>query len=72
MSNTKDHRRFCINDGWELYKSTDHDFFRKIMLDGTIKYTKVSRGNKQYNKGICRRILKEQLGVTMEEFNEKI
>ncbi len=24
-------RRFCENDGWELFKQTDHYYYRKIM-----------------------------------------
>lgn len=70
MSNTKDHKRFCERDGWELYKQTDHYFYRKLTEDGTYKYTKVSMGTTNYSKGMWRRILKQQLGCDQEHFNK--
>ena len=30
MPRWKDLKRFCERDGWELYKNTDHYFYRKI------------------------------------------
>ncbi|HNR05102.1 MAG TPA: type II toxin-antitoxin system HicA family toxin, partial [Bacillota bacterium] len=30
MPSWKELKRFCENDGWELYKTTDHYFYRKI------------------------------------------
>lgn len=72
MSNTRDHRRFCENDGWELFKSTDHDFYRKRLEDGSYKITKISRGYQDYSKGLFARILKDQLQVSRDEFNRKI
>lgn len=38
-------KKFCDRDGWELYKDTDHYFYRKIDDDGNIKLTKVSKGS---------------------------
>ena len=72
MSNTSDHRRFCENDGWELYKKTDQYYYRKKRKDGTYKHTKVSMGNKQYSKGLWRKILKKQLECDQEYFNSKL
>lgn len=65
-------KRFCDKDGWELYKNTDHYFYRKVMPDGTIKRTKVSRGSHQINGNLWKEILKKQLQVTEEYFNDKI
>ena len=30
MPRWKELKRFCERDGWELYKDTDHYFYRKI------------------------------------------
>ena len=62
-------KRFCDRDGWELYKSTDHFYYRKREPDGTIKYTKVSRGSGEIRGHLWREILKKQLQVTEEYFN---
>lgn len=70
MSNSKNHKRFCEKDGWELYKQTDHYFYRKLKEDGTYKFTKVSMGTIHYSKGMWRRILKQQLECDQEYFNK--
>jgi predicted RNA binding protein YcfA (HicA-like mRNA interferase family) len=71
MSNTVDHRRFCDNDDWELWKEKgDHWFYRKLQSNGTYKYTKVSRGKKEYGKKMWNQILKSQLEVSIDYFNE--
>ena len=69
MPSWKELKRFCERDGWECYKSTDHDFYRKIMPDGTIKRTKVSRGSGEIHLNMWKEILKNQLQVTEEYFN---
>ena len=70
MPNWKDVKRFCEHDGWELYKDTDHYYFRKWMNDGELKLTKVSKGTGEIGKALFRRILKDQLQVTLEFFNK--
>lgn len=65
-------KRFYEKDGWEPYKNADHYFYRKFMLDGQIKMTKVSRGSGEIKKHLWQEILKKQLQVTQEEFNSKI
>ncbi|NLB19006.1 MAG: type II toxin-antitoxin system HicA family toxin [Syntrophomonadaceae bacterium] len=72
MPSWRDLRRFCEADGWELYKRTDHDSFRKTMPDGTLKRTKVSRGSGEIGAKLWRLILKKQLQVTQEYFNRRI
>jgi hypothetical protein len=71
MPKWTDLKRFCENDGWELYKSTDHDFYRKTLPDGTIKRTKISRSSKEIPYHLWREILNRQLKVTLEYFNKK-
>ena len=72
MPKWKELKRFCEKDGWELYKSTDHDYYRKIDDDGTIRRTKVSRGSKEIPSGLWQEILKRQLMVTKEYFDDTI
>lgn len=72
MPKWKELKRFCEKDGWELYKSTDHDYYRKIDDDGTIRRTKVSRGSKEIPSGLWQEILKRQLMVTKEYFDGTI
>lgn len=72
MPKWKDLRRYCENTGWEKYKSTDHDFYRKVLEDGTVLRTKVSRSSKEIPKALWQRILKDQLQATIEEFNKNI
>lgn len=72
MPRWKELKRFCENDGWELYKSTDHDYYRKRMPDGSTRYTKVSRGSGEIHPKMWANIRSRQLGVTQEYFNEHI
>lgn len=72
MPKWKELRLFCERDGWQLYKSTDHDYYRKILPDGTVKRTKVSRSSKEISYFLWREILKTQLKVTEEYFNKII
>ncbi len=72
MPSWKDLKRFCEHDGWELYKSTDHYYYRKFDKDGNIRFTKVSRGSGEIKGFLWKEILKKQLSVTEEYFNSKI
>lgn len=72
MPRFKELKRFCENDGWELYKTTDHYFYRKIDENGNIKRTKVSMGSGEIPEKLFKEILKNQLQVTKEYFNSKI
>ena len=70
MPRWKDLKRFCERDGWELYKNTDHYFYRKVADDGEIKRTKVSRGSHEIPKRLWKEILRKQLQVSEEYFNK--
>lgn len=72
MPRWKELKRFCDRDGWELYKDTDHYYYRKQDSNGNIKYTKVSRGSGEIHARMWKLILKRQLQVTQEYFNGKI
>ena len=72
MPTWKELKRFCERDGWELYKNTDHYFYRKIESNGNIKRTKVSRGSSEIHHNLWREILRKQLQVSEDYFNKTI
>jgi hypothetical protein len=72
MPSWRELKRFCERDGWELYKDTDHYFYRKIMADGSLKRTKVSKGTGEIPKRLWKKILKRQLQVDEAYFNKMI
>jgi hypothetical protein len=45
MPSWRDLKKFCERDGWELYKDTDHYFYRKDDAEGNPRFTKVSKGS---------------------------
>lgn len=72
MPSWRELKRFCERDGWELFKDTDHYFYRKIMADGSLKRTKVSKGTGEIPKRLWKDILKKQLQVNEAYFNKMI
>ena len=72
MPRWKELKRFCDRDGWELYKETDHYFYRKETSEGEILYTKVSKGSGEIHHNLWLKIRNQQLKVTQEYFNSKI
>ena len=37
MPKWKELKRFCERDGWELYKNTDHYFYRKETIESNLR-----------------------------------
>lgn len=72
MPSWKELKRFCEHDGWELYKQTDHYFYRKRDRDGNVRMTKISMNPGQINGHLWKTILNRQLQVTIEYFNSKL
>jgi hypothetical protein len=72
MPKWKELKRFCENDGWELYKDTDHYYYRKRDESAVVRKTKVSKGSGEIQSKLWQEILKKQLMVTKEYFNSKI
>ena len=72
MPSWRELKRFCERDGWELYKDTDHYYFRKMDDDGNLRITKVSKGTGEIYGNLWNIILKKQLQVSKEYFNSKI
>ena len=72
MPRWKELKRFCERYGWDLYKNTDHYFYRKVDEDGSIRRTKVSKGSGEIHTRMWKEILNKQLKVSQEYFNEHI
>ena len=72
MPRWRELKRFCERDGWELYKDTDHYFYRKKDAQGNVKFTKVSKGSGEIHTSMWKENLKKQLQVTEEYFNSMI
>ena len=66
-------KRFCEGDRWVLIRSTDHWYYEKVLPDGRVLRTKVSRAlQREIPRHLWERILKHQLHITEEEFWKKI
>lgn len=72
MPSWRELKRFCDDDGWELFKDNDHYYYRKFDNDGNMLRTKVSKGSGEIHGHLWKDILKKQLKVTLEYFNSKI
>ena len=72
MPSWKELKRFCERDDWELYRATDHWYFRKRDTNGNIRSTKVSMSSSQIGSRLWARILKQQLQISQTYFNGKI
>lgn len=72
MPSWRDLRRFCEADGWTLYRETDHFYYRKVLYDGTVLRTKVSKGTGEIRGHLWEEIRKRQLQTTQAYFNSKI
>jgi len=67
MPTWKELKRFCDNDGWELYKDTNHYYYRKFDEYGNLKTTKVSKGSGEIHGHMYKEILRKQLQVSKVE-----
>ncbi len=72
MPKWRELKRFCENDGWRLYKDTDHYYYIKTDSNGNIFKTKVSKGSGEIPKTLWKSILRKQLQTTIEHFNDTI
>ena len=70
MPKWRDFKRFLDRNGWIMYRSSDHFYYKKDLGDGVILYTKVSRGSGEIPAKIWKKILTKDLGITQEEFNK--
>lgn len=73
----KDHLKFCLTEGWTEVRNASgqtvrhHQTFELSLPDGRILRTHISRppdSKDTYGPGLWSRILRDQLGVTPDEF----
>ena len=55
-------------NGWRLIRDTDHEYYEKVLPDGTVLRVKLSHGDGEIPPRIWNEMLK-QMGITEEEFN---
>ena len=72
MPRWMDLKRFCDRDGWECYKVTDHYFYRNVLPNGEVLYTKITMGSGEIHAYMWQQIRNRQLRVTQEYFNSVI
>lgn len=62
-------KKYCEKTGWILIRDTDHWYFEKVLANGDVLRTRVSHAvNKEIPGNLWRKILKQQLRITEEEF----
>ncbi|MCO5974803.1 cytotoxic translational repressor of toxin-antitoxin stability system [Actinoallomurus soli] len=72
----KDHECFCVTEGWHRVRDargragTHHATYELDLPDGSILRTRISHpvDRSGYGKGLWAHILRDQLGVSDEEF----
>lgn len=66
-------KRYCDKNGWIMIRDTDHWYYEKVLVDGTVLRTKVSHSvSKEIPPRLWDRILKKQLQITEQEFRNGI
>ena len=69
-----EHRRFCQVDGWQRRADkpgrsvSKHEVWTRTLPNGDILHTSISKGRGEYGPGLFTRIVRHQLGVTIDEF----
>ena len=70
MPSWSDLESFLRRDGWNMVRQNGRDkIFEKILSNGEILRTAVSKGTGEIGKGLFNRILKQQLRLDKEYFN---
>lgn len=72
MPSWSDLERFLKHDGWTLVRQNGTDkIYEKILDNGEILRSRVSKGTGEISKDLFARILKQQLRCDKEYFNKK-
>jgi len=71
MPSWRDLERFLLHDGWEFrsQNSGRDKCYTRILSNGEILWTRVSKSSGQIGKGLFSAILKNQLKVSQDYFN---
>lgn len=71
MPSWSDLERYLQRNGWVLIRSTGRDkIYEKQESGQLIRRTAVSKGTGEIGKGLFARILKQQIGITKQEFDD--
>ena len=71
MPSWSDLEHYLKRNERKLVRQSGRDkIYEKTMPDGVIRRTAVSKSSSEIGKGLFSRILKQQLGIDKEEFNE--
>jgi hypothetical protein len=67
----KDYKRFLENDHWTFIpaRSGTDDVYQKVLKDGAMLETRVSKSSKEIGPALFARILKSQVKASKEYFN---
>lgn len=68
MPKLREIRRYLRRNGWAMFRNTDHEYYMKVLPNGTALYTKLSHGDGEIPPRIWKQMLK-QMGITQEDFN---
>ena len=70
MPSWKDQERWLRKNGYTLHRDNGRDkIYMKTEEDGTIRRTAVSKGTGEIGKGLFEKIVKKQLGISREEYD---
>ena len=70
MASWIDLEKYLQRHGWNLVRQHGRDkIYEKLVSENNIVRTKVSKSSGEIGKDLFRKILKQQLGITKEEFN---
>jgi len=65
----KDLKKYCDKNGWVMIRNTDHWYYEKVLVDGTVLQTKISHStHKEIPKNVWEFILRNQLKISEKEF----
>lgn len=63
--------RYLTRNGWILVRTSGRDkIYEKVESNGDIRRTAVSKGTDEVGKGLFSRILKQQLEIDRQTFND--
>jgi len=64
-----DLKRYCDKNGWVMVRNTDHWYYEKVLIDGTVLRTKISHAtSKEIPKNLWERIRQKQLQINENSF----
>ena len=65
----RDLKKYCDKNGWVMIRNTDHWYYEKVLIDGTLLQTRISHAvHKEIPSNLWKLILKNQLKTTENEF----